>query len=401
MFAKIRSIIRLTRNSFEAVMTATHIYDTPPPGCAVDWTMSQNWNAFADAEHDVWDRLLAKQSAALDKLASRAFLRGLDILNLSRPGIPDHRELNERLKAATEWEVVAVPGWIPNEPFFTHLANKRFPAANFLRTDQSMDYNEEPDMFHDIFGHIPMLTDPVFSDFLVAYGKAGLRAEKLGASDYLGRLWLYTVEFGLVVEDGELRAYGGGLLSSLAEAISAVTSPSVRRLGLDIPRVMRTGYHFDKFQDVYFVVDSFEDLLLQTEQANFAVLYEQARELPELDPSADAEHDQSFVLPALGSQTAVNGLSKEQRCDLLPALSAWSLAERGEAITRHFEFGDFVEAFGFMTRVAIVAERMNHHPEWANVYNQVDVRLTTHDVAGLSMRDIELARAMDQLAHSA
>jgi phenylalanine-4-hydroxylase len=328
-------------------------------------------------------------------------LRGLDILNLSRPGIPDHRELNERLKAATEWEVVAVPGWIPNEPFFTHLANKRFPVANFLRTGQSMDYNEEPDMFHDIFGHIPMLTDPVFSDFLVAYGKAGLRAEKLGASDYLGRLWLYTVEFGLVVEDGELRAYGGGLLSSLAEAISAVTSPSVRRLGLDIPRVMRTGYHFDKFQDVYFVVDSFEDLLLQTEQANFAVLYEQARELPELDPSADAEHDQSFVLPALGSQTAVNGLSKEQRCDLLPALSAWSLSERGEAITRHFEFGDFVEAFGFMTRVAIVAERMNHHPEWANVYNQVDVRLTTHDVAGLSMRDIELARAMDQLAHSA
>lgn len=382
-------------------MAAKHVYEAPPEGCASDWTMPQNWDAFTDEEHGVWDRLLAKQSSALDNLASKAFLKGLDILNLSKPGIPDHHELNERLKTSTGWEIVAVPGWIPNEPFFTHLVNKRFPAANFLRSGKDMDYSDEPDMFHDIFGHIPMLTDPVFSDFLVAYGKAGLRAEKLGASDYLGRLWLYTVEFGLVVEEGELRAYGGGLLSSLAETIAAVASPDVRRLRLEIPRVMRTGYHFDKFQDVYFVVDSFNDLLRQTEQTNFAVLYEEITELGDLDPAASTPQDQPFALPTQQSQIAVQRLSDQQRTALLPTLGSWTLAESGDAITRSFKFGNFIEAFGFMARAALVAERMDHHPEWANVYNRVDVRLTTHDADGLSMRDIDLARALDQVAASA
>lgn len=259
--------------------------------------MPQNWEGFTAEEHRVWDQLLAKTSGALGGLASRAFLEGLDILQLSKPGIPDYRELNARLKATTGWEVVAVPGWIPNEPFFTHLANKRFPAANFLRAGHNMDYNEEPDMFHDLFGHVPTLTDPVFSDFLVAYGEAGLRAEKLGAADYLGRLWLYTVEFGLVVENDALRAYGGGLLSSLAETVSAVTSPSARRLRLDIPRVMRTKYHFDKFQDVYFVVDSFQDLLRLTEETQFAEVYARIAQLPDLDPLADTPEDEPFALP--------------------------------------------------------------------------------------------------------
>lgn len=379
-------------------MAAKHIYDAPPEGCASDWTMPQNWDAFTGEEHRVWDQLLAKQSAALGSLASKAFLNGLDILNLSKPGIPDHRELNERLRCTTGWEIVAVPGWIPNEPFFTHLANKRFPVANFLRSGQDMDYSDEPDMFHDVFGHIPMLTDPVFSDFLVAYGKAGLRAEKLGAADYLGRLWLYTVEFGLVVEDGELRAYGGGLLSSLTETVSAVAGADVRRLRLDIPRVMRTGYHFDKFQEVYFVVDSFADLLRRTEQTNFAVLYEQIKDLPELQPSAETADDQPFVLPQSRGHAPVDRLSEQQRSDLLPRLGSWDLTDGGEAIKRSFVFGNFMEAFGFMTRAAMVAERMDHHPEWANVYNRVDVRLTTHDAAGLSMRDIELAQALDQIA---
>jgi phenylalanine-4-hydroxylase len=379
-------------------MAAKHVYDAPPEGCDSDWTMPQNWDAFTAEEHGVWDRLLAKQSAALGNLASKAFLNGLDILNMSRPGIPDHHELNERLKETTGWKVVAVPGWIPNEPFFTHLANKRFPAANFLRSGENMDYSDEPDMFHDIFGHIPMLTDPVFSDFLVAYGKAGLRAEKLGAADYLGRLWLYTVEFGLVIEDGELRAYGGGLLSSLAETTSAVTAPDVHRLRLDIPRVMRTGYHFDKFQDVYFVVDSFEDLLRRTEETNFAVVYEQIMALPDLEPSERISQDRVFDPKGPVGNALVDRLSEQQRSDLLPGLGEWNLADGGEAITRQFVFGDFVEAFGFMTRAALVAERMDHHPEWANTYNRVNVRLTTHDAAGLSMRDIELALALNQVA---
>ncbi len=270
-------------------MAATHIFDAPPEGVAADWTMPQNWVAFTAEQHATWRTLFAQQSAALDGYACRSFLDGLDILRKLKPGVPDFAELNALLKPASGWEVVAVPGWIPNEPFFEHLANKRFPAANFVRPPEQIAYSEEPDMFHDIFGHIPMLTDPAFSDFLVAYGQAGLRAEKLGASDYLGRLWLYTVEFGLVVEDGELRAFGGGLMSSLAETVSAVTAPAPRRIWLDIERVMRTRYHFDEFQQTYFVVEGFKELLRATEETDFASVYRKIAAEPALEPG-DAWH---------------------------------------------------------------------------------------------------------------
>lgn len=254
-------------------MAATHIFDAPPDGVAADWTMPQNWRAFTAEQHETWRVLFDQQSAAITGYACRSFLEGLDILRKLKPGVPDFAELNTLLKPATGWEVVAVPGWIPNEPFFEHLANKRFPAANFVRPPEQVAYSEEPDMFHDIFGHIPMLTDPAFSDFLVAYGQAGLRAEKLGASEFLGRLWLYTVEFGLVVEDGELRAFGGGLMSSFAETLCALTSPEPRRIWLDIERVMRTKYHFDQYQQTYFVVADFEELLRATEETDFASVY--------------------------------------------------------------------------------------------------------------------------------
>lgn len=265
-------------------MAATHIFDAPPEGVAADWTMPQNWRGFTAGQHETWRTLFDQQSAALDGYACRSFLEGLEILRKLKPGVPDFAELNALLKPASGWEVVAVPGWIPNEPFFEHLANKRFPAANFVRPPEQIAYSEEPDMFHDIFGHIPMLTDPAFSDFLVAYGQAGLRAEKLGAADYLGRLWLYTVEFGLVVEDGELRAFGGGLMSSLAETVSALTSPEPQRIWLDIERVMRTRYNFDEFQQTYFVVEGFEALLRATEETDFAGIYRKIAGEPALDP---------------------------------------------------------------------------------------------------------------------
>jgi phenylalanine-4-hydroxylase len=271
-------------------VAATHIFDSPPDGVAADWTMPQNWGAFTAAQHATWRTLFDQQSAAITDYACRSFLDGLDILRKLKPGVPDFAELNALLGPATGWEVVAVPGWIPNEPFFEHLANKRFPAANFVRPPEQVAYSEEPDMFHDIFGHIPMLTDLSFSDFLVAYGQAGLRAEKLGASDFLGRLWLYTVEFGLVVEDGELRAFGGGLMSSFAETLCALTSPEPRRIWLDIERVMRTKYHFDQYQQTYFVVAGFEELLRATEETDFASVYRKIAEDTALEPG-DAWHD--------------------------------------------------------------------------------------------------------------
>lgn len=265
-------------------MAATHIFNTPPEGVAPDWTMPQSWGAFTAAQHATWRTLFGQQSAALDGYACHSFLNGLEILRNLKPGVPDFAELNAVLKPVSGWEVVAVPGWIPNEPFFQHLANKRFPAANFLRPPEQIGYSEEPDMFHDIFGHVPMLANPAFSDFLVAYGQAGLRAEKLGASDFLGRLWLYTTEFGLVVENGELRAFGGGLLSSYAETIRSTTSNEPRRIWLDIERVMRTKYHFDEFQRIYFVVESFEELLRKTEETDFASIYRRIVDEGTLDP---------------------------------------------------------------------------------------------------------------------
>lgn len=281
-------------------MAATHIFDAPPEGVAADWTMPQNWRAFSAGQHETWRTLFDKQSAALQGYACRSFLGGLDLLRRLTPGVPDFAELNALLKPASGWEIVAVPGWIPNQPFFEHLANRRFPAANFLRPPEQIAYSEEPDMFHDIFGHVPMLTDPAFSDFLVAYGQAGLRAEALGASDFLGRLWLYTVEFGLVVEDGELRAFGGGLMSSFAETLSALTAPEPNRIWLDIERVMRTKYHFDRLQQTYFVVAGFDELLRATEEADFASIYRRIAHAPALEPGDASPRDVAYEggLPA-------------------------------------------------------------------------------------------------------
>lgn len=276
-------------------MAATHMFEVPPEGAASDWTMPQNWHAFSATEHATWDRLIARQSQAMEKLACRSFLAGLDILRLGKPGIPDLAELNPRLEAATGWTIVAVPGVIPNDAFFRHLAERRFPAANFLRPPEQFDYSEEPDMFHDLFGHLPMLTDPSFADFMVAYGKAGLRAEALDAVDFLGRLYLHTVEFGLVQEDGGLRGFGAGLLSSHAETVHAVTAPGVRRLRFDLPRVMRTDYRFDAFQQTYFVIDSFQHLLRAAEDTDFQPVYARLRDLPLLAPDADCDNDISFV----------------------------------------------------------------------------------------------------------
>ena len=281
-------------------MAVTHMFDSPPPGVAADWTMPQRWQDFTAAEHATWDRLVARQSSGLRPYAARDFLTGLETLHLSDGGIPDFAELNPRLKASTGWEVVAVPGVIPNAPFFRHLSQKRFPAANFLRDASSLDYSEEPDMFHDLFGHLPMLTNPVFSEFLVAYGKAGLRAEALGAADFLGELWLYTVEFGLVAEGDGVRAFGGGLLSSFAETVHSVTSPAARRLRFDIARVMRTRHLFDEFQKVYFVIDSFEDLLRVTEETDFASLYRDLAGQPKIAPDQLVAGDVLYVHQTMG-----------------------------------------------------------------------------------------------------
>jgi phenylalanine-4-hydroxylase len=252
---------------------ASHIHAAPPPGAAADWTIPQHWDAFTADEHAMWDRLFARQTAMLPGRAADAFLRGVDVLRLEKPGIPDYRDLNARLMAATGWQVVAVPGLVPDDIFFDHLAARRFPAGNFIRTPDQLDYLQEPDVFHDVFGHVPMLADPVFADYMAAYGRGGQRSLGFGALDKLARLYWYTVEFGLIREAGGLRIYGAGIVSSYAESVFALDDPSPNRILFDLERVMRTHYRIDDFQQNYFVVDGLEQLLRVTVETDFAPLY--------------------------------------------------------------------------------------------------------------------------------
>ncbi|MEG8014205.1 phenylalanine 4-monooxygenase [Sphingomonas sp. 22R3R2A-7] len=271
------------------MLEETHVLSTPPEG-APDWTIPQNWDAYTAEDHATWDTLFARQSKLLPGRASNAWLRGLDVLKLSKPGIPDFEELSERLMKLTGWSVVAVPGLVPDDVFFDHMANRRFVAGNFIRRPDQLDYLQEPDVFHDVFGHVPMLADPVFADYLAAYGRGGQRALGLDALKYLGRLYWYTVEFGLIAEPEGLRIYGSGIVSSFAETRFALDDPSPNRIALDLARVMRTEYRIDDFQQNYFVIPSFDELLRLTVETDFAPLYEELKALPDI-PVAQIEPD--------------------------------------------------------------------------------------------------------------
>ena len=260
----------------------SHVYETPPAGANTDWTVPQNWDKFTADQHAMWDRLFARQSAMLPGRAADAFLRGIGVLKLSRPGIPDYRELNAQLMAATGWQIVAVPGLLPDAVFFDHLANRRFPAGNFIRTPEQSDYLQEPDVFHDVFGHVPMLADPVFADYMVAYGKGGLRSLGFDALDHLARLYWYTVEFGLIKQPNGMRIYGAGIVSSYAESIFALEDPRPNRIAFDLLRVMRTHYRIDDFQQNYFVISSIDELLTVTVKTDFAPLYARLDILPDI-----------------------------------------------------------------------------------------------------------------------
>jgi len=241
---------------------------------AADFTIPQRWADYTAAEHAVWDTLFARQSAMLQGRAAPAFLGGLDVLRMDRPGIPDFAVLSERLMALTGWQVVAVPGLVPDDVFYRHLSERRFVAGRFIRTADQLDYLEEPDVFHDVFGHVPLLADPVFADYMQAYGRGGLRAAGAGAIARLARLYWYTVEFGLVRDGDALKIYGAGIVSSRGESVYALDDPSPNRLGFGLERLMRTPYRIDDYQQVYFVIDSFDDLLRQTIETDFGPLYD-------------------------------------------------------------------------------------------------------------------------------
>jgi len=282
----------------------THVLDRPPEGAAADWTVPQDWSHYTAEEHAVWDQLFERQAGLLPGRASEAYLRGLDVLKLSKPGIPDFEELSERLMKLTGWQVVAVPGLVPDAVFFEHMANRRFVAGNFIRRPDQLDYLQEPDVFHDVFGHVPMLADPVFADYLVAYGQGGQRALELGALKHLARLYWYTVEFGLIAEPEGLRIYGSGIVSSFAESRFALDDPSPNRIAFDLKRVMRTEYRIDDFQQNYFVIPSFDELLRVTVETDFAPLYQEIMAEPDIPVAAIAPDD---IVLTYGSQDYARG----------------------------------------------------------------------------------------------
>ena len=257
--------------------------ERPPRGdyarANADYTCAQDYARYTRADHDTYRRLYERQSALLPGLASEAFIAALPSLG-AREQIPRFEDINERLHRATGWEIVAVPGLIPEVPFFTLLANRKFPVTDWIRTPEEFDYIVEPDIFHDLFGHVPLLFNPVFADYVQRYGQGGLKAHGLGACEMLSRLYWYTIEFGLIREQGGLRAYGAGILSSRGELPYAVHSPEPQRLPLELERTMRTRYKIDSYQQTYFVIDSFEQLFDMT-AADFAPVYERLRGLPE------------------------------------------------------------------------------------------------------------------------
>jgi len=243
-----------------------------PAHVGEDWLEPAQHDYGAD-DHKVWDELFARQMEILPGRAASAFLAGLERLDLGRGGVPDLARLSAELMPMTGWQVVPVPMLIPDDVFFWHLANRRFPAGNFIRSRECLDYIEEPDVFHDVFGHVPMLTDPTFADYMQEYGRAGWKAMRYNRLKALGSLYWYTVEFGLICEADGLRAYGAGILSGPAEVVFALEAQTPNRIMLHVDRVMRTDYVIDDLQPTYFVIESFADLYHQTVERDFDRLY--------------------------------------------------------------------------------------------------------------------------------
>jgi phenylalanine-4-hydroxylase len=268
--------------------------DRPPRGdyarAREDYTCEQNFAAYTADDHDTWRKLYARQTALLPGLAAQAFIDLLPQLDAAQ-GIPRFEDINARLLPATGWQLVGVPGLIPEVPFFTLLANRKFPVTDWIRTPAEMDYVVEPDIFHDLFGHVPLLFDRTYADHIQAYGQGALKAHTLeqsdascaGAVEYLSRLYWYTIEFGLLNEVGgvraesnerairagsnerAIRAYGAGILSSPGELPFSVNSSEPKRLPLhteqELLQCMASGYKIDSYQTQYFVIESFEALL--------------------------------------------------------------------------------------------------------------------------------------------
>jgi phenylalanine-4-hydroxylase len=255
-----------------------------------DYTIGQDWESYAADEHARWRTLFRRQAAQLPGRAAPEFLDGLGVLGVAGGGIPDFGHLSEILMRRTGWQVVAVPGLVPDDVFFAHLAARRFPATRFIRPAERLDYVQEPDVFHDVFGHVPLLAHPVFADFMALYGRQGLAAAARGRLAELARLYWYTVEFGLIRTPEGLRIYGSGIVSSQGEVPYSLEDRRPRRIAFTPERVLRTRYRIDAYQEVYFVIDDYRALFAALDRDLGAILDGIAR-LPVLAPGDPLPED--------------------------------------------------------------------------------------------------------------
>jgi phenylalanine-4-hydroxylase len=253
-------------------------YSKAGPGYAVE----QEWGKYTPEEHALYRRLFERQSKLVPRYACPEWIEAIGRLDAAQE-IPRFDEISKKLRARTGWEIVAVPGLIPDDAFFTHLANRRFPVTVWLRRPDEFDYIVEPDVFHDFFGHVPLLFDRTYADHLYEYGKGGLKAMRLDAVKMLARLYWYTIEFGLMKTPAGVRAYGAGLLSSGGELAYCVDDPRPRRLPFELERIMRTNYLIDRYQDTYFVIDSFDQLMRET-APDFTPIYARIKKSETIGP---------------------------------------------------------------------------------------------------------------------
>ena len=249
--------------------------------------VEQPWDDYSAEEHDTWRTLYLRQRALLVGHAADEFLAAQDAMGMSEAAIPKFSDINQALQKATGWQIIGVEGLLPELDFFDHLANRRFPVTWWIRRPDQIDYIEEPDLFHDLFGHVPLLMLPVFADYMEAYGRGGVKAHGIGpeALMHLTRLYWYTVEFGLIQQADGLRIYGAGIVSSKGESLYSLESDAPNRIGFDLERIMRTRYRIDTYQKTYFVIDSFEQLMNAT-HPDFTPIYACVASLPAI-PAGD------------------------------------------------------------------------------------------------------------------
>lgn len=227
----------------------------------MDITMTQDYSTYTQDDFEVWEVLYNRQIKQLQPLASKVYLEGIKKVKFSADKIPNYQEVNELLIKLTGWQIHVVPGLIDNKPFFELMQNKKFCASTWLRKRQQLDYLEEPDMFHDIFGHVPLLSNQSICHFLEELARIALRfIDKPQAVEYIARLYWYTIEFGLIREENELKIYGAGILSSFGESIYAIQSTEPQRIDYNIQQIFDTPYIKEHYQEQYFVIDSYQQL---------------------------------------------------------------------------------------------------------------------------------------------